>query len=157
MKSSLLALTIVLCAATTAAAAAADEDPLASLDWIAGTWAGTSGNVRQMEHWSDADGGILLGVHRDVFGDGRSFFEFLRIERRGDDVVYVAMPRGKGETAFKLTEHGDHRAVFENPDHDFPTRIVYERVGDILSATISGPANGETRSSGWSWQRVVPD
>jgi len=133
------------------------DDPLASLAWISGSWAGNSGSVQQLEYWSDPGGGVLVGVHKDVFDDGRSFFEYLRIERRADEVFYVAMPRGSGSTEFRLAETGERRAVFENPEHDFPTKITYERDGDTLTATISGPANGEIRSKSWSWQRVTVD
>jgi hypothetical protein len=131
------------------------DAPLAELSWISGSWAGTSGDVRQLEYWSEPDGGILVGLHKDVFDDGRSFFEYLRIEQRGDEIFYVAMPRGSGSTDFRLTDLTDRRAAFENPEHDFPTKIVYERDGDTLTATISGLANGETRSKSWSWQRVT--
>lgn len=134
-----------------------EEDPLSSLAWISGTWAGTHGDVSQMEYWSPPGGGMLIGLHRDVFEGGRSFFEYLRIERRGEEIFYVAMPRGTKTTDFKLTGQSDNRAVFENPEHDYPTKIVYERDGDTLTATISGPSNGEIRSMGWSWQRVTSD
>jgi len=134
-----------------------EGDSPSSLAWISGTWAGTHGNVSQMEYWSPPGGGLLVGVHRDVFDDGRSFFEYLRIEQRGDEIFYVAMPRGSKTTDFELTEQGDNRAVFENPEHDFPTKIVYERDGDALTATISGLANGEIRSKSWTWRRVTTD
>lgn len=131
--------------------------PVDDLDWIAGTWAGKSGEIAQEEHWTRPGGGLILGVHRDLFGNGRVFFEFLRIEQRGEDVFYVAMPRGEGATSFQLVELEGQRAVFENPEHDFPQRIIYEREGDRLTATIEGRANGEIRSTGWSWTRVRGD
>ncbi len=113
--------------------------------------------MRQEEYWNRPAGGLILGFHRDLFPGDRSFFEFLRIEQRDDGIFYVAMPRGKPGTDFRLThlEHG--RAVFENPEHDFPQRIVYARDGDVLSATIEGTENGEQRRSKWRWQRAGPD
>ena len=44
------------------------------------------------------------------------------------------------------------RAVFENPAHDFPTRIVYEREGEILSARIEGEMEGRPVSMGWRFR-----
>lgn len=136
---------------------AAEEDPLAALAWIAGTWEGKSGNVRTEEHWTRPAGGLILGVHRDLFDSGRYFFEYLRIEKRGSDIFYIAMPNGENKTEFRLTELDDHRVVFENPEHDFPQKIVYVREGDTLTATIEGFANGERRSSGWRWKLVRPE
>ena len=58
---------------------------------------------------------------------------------------------------FKLTTLEENRAVFENPEHDFPTKIVYERDGDMLTAIVSGLIDGEERSSGWQWKRSSVD
>jgi len=136
---------------------AAEEDPLAALAWISGIWEGESGNIRMEETWTRPAGGLILGVHRDLFPGGRSFFEYLRIERRGDEIFYIAAPRGENATEFRLTELQDNGAVFENPEHDFPQKIAYTRDGDTLRATIEGLANGERRSSVWTWQRVRSD
>ena len=136
---------------------AAEEDPLAALAWISGTWEGENGNIRMEEIWTRPAGGLILGVHRDLFPGGRSFFEYLRIEQRGDDIFYIAAPRGENATEFRLTELLDNGAVFENPEHDFPQKLVYTRDGDTLRATIEGVANGKRRSSGWKWHRVLSD
>ena len=139
---------------TLAIPSAAEEDPLAALAWIGGTWEGQTGNIQMEETWTRPAGGLILGVHRDLFPGGRSFFEFLRIEQRGDDIVYIAMPRGENATEFRMTELKDKRVVFENPEHDFPQKIVYTIDGETLSATVEGVANGERRSSSWQWRRV---
>ena len=57
--------------------------------WMTGSWksAGTE------EHWTSADGGIMLGMSREI-GDHKTSFEFLRIERTDDSLVYQAMPSG---------------------------------------------------------------
>ena len=136
---------------------AAAEDSLDGLAWISGTWEGTSGSVRQEEHWTRPAGGVILGLHRDLFEGGRSFFEFLRIEHRDGEIFYIAMPRGRSATEFRLIELEDGHAVFENPEHDFPQRIIYNRKGETLSARIEGDQDGETRSSGWEWKRVQRD
>jgi hypothetical protein len=42
--------------------------------------------------------------------------------------------------------------VFENLEHDFPQRIEYQRDGDRLTATISGPGeDGEVQSISFGW------
>jgi len=142
---------------TLAIPVAAEENPLDALAWISGTWEGQTGNIQMEETWTRPAGGLILGMHRDLFPGGRSFFEFLRIEQRGDDIVYIAMPRGENATAFRMTELQDNRAVFENPEHDFPQKIVYTTDGDTLNATVEGIANGERRSSSWQWTRVRPE
>jgi hypothetical protein len=50
----------------------------------------------------------------------------------------VAQPGGGPAVEFALTELSPTRALFENPQHDYPKRIVYERVGgDGLRTEIS--------------------
>jgi hypothetical protein len=72
--------------------------------------------------------------------------ESLRLERLGDDVFYTARPRQNlFPTAFRLIESDARRFVFENPEHDFPQRIVYERIGATkLHVRIEGDDSGES-------------
>jgi len=89
-----------------------------------------------------------------VSGGKTAEFEFLRIEQRDDGIYYVAQPNGQcPATDFKLTRATGQQAVFENPAHDFPKRIIYKKLGDdSLTATIDG---GEgTKEITFSYQRI---
>lgn len=110
------------------------------------------------ERWTAPKGGMLLGVHRDVFDSGRVFFEFLRIERRAEGVFYVAQPRGLAPTDFRLVESLGRRVAFANAEHDFPQRIAYwlDDAG-ALHARIEGEDDGAARSEEWTWPRVPCD
>lgn len=113
--------------------------------WLAGAWVGTrgaGGTTSIEERWSPPLGGAMLGVSRTVSRGSMRAFEFLRIVERDGGLVYVAQPGGNPPTEFVLVELGPMRAVFENPRHDSPQRIVYERSAEGgLSASI-GFANG---------------
>jgi hypothetical protein len=68
------------------------------------------------------------------------------------------MPNGRAPaTPFAMTSHAEQRAVFENPEHDFPQRIVYERDGDMMAARIEGPIDGRTESMEWRFRRAEQD
>ncbi len=125
---------------------------IADLAWLAGSWAGESGGVQMEEHWTKPKGNTMVGMHRDV-GKGRTLlFEFLRIEQRGEQIVYLSMPNGRSPaTAFPLKELSGTRVVFENPAHDFPQRIIYWKDGNDLRARIEGTQNGKTGSEEWRW------
>ncbi len=71
-------------------------------------------------------------------------FEYLRIVERDGGLVYIAQPGGKTPTEFVLTEITDSRAVFDNPRHDYPKRIVYELSSDGSLNTIVGYMRGGT-------------
>ncbi len=136
------------------AASLSAEEPtpqIEDLGWMAGHWAGTAGGIEMEELWIEPKGGIMLGVHRDIKPDGSAFFEYLRIEERDGAIVYIASPRGGAPTGFTLTSLEEARAVFENPEHDFPQRIIYHLRDEVMTARIEGRADGELRSAEWRW------
>jgi len=137
--------------------AAAGEPPssLPLLHWMTGSWAATIDGVEMEEHWTTPKAGVMLGLHRDVFASGKGFFEFLRIEDGPDGPVYLASPRGREATPFPMVEIGDRRAVFANPEHDFPDRITYwMKDGNTLCARAEGVERDERRASEWCWHRT---
>jgi len=122
-------------------------------EWMAGSWSSEQDGVRMEEHWTRGDDDLMLGMHQDV-SKGRTSFEFLRIERRDGKLVYLAMPHAKPETPFPLKSATADRVVFENPEHDFPQRIIYWRDGARLCARTEGTIKGKTESEEWCWSRM---
>ncbi|CAM2007725.1 DUF6265 family protein [Acanthopleuribacter pedis] len=116
---------------------------------LTGVWKNEAGTTE--EHWTTAADGLMLGMNRDMRKPGRPFFEYLRIEQREDGVYYVAQPRGKSPTAFKLVKQTANEVVFQNADHDFPQVITYVREGARLCAWIGSVA--EPKKSHWCWDK----
>ena len=128
---------------------------LTDISWIAGAWQSEPGGRRQSEeHWTTVAGASMLGMSRTVAGDKTVEFEYLRIEQRADGIYYVAHPKARCPgTDFKLTRASATEAVFENPQHDFPKRIIYRKSGDdALTATID--AGEGTKAMSYSYRRV---
>lgn len=124
-------------------------------EWMAGSWAGVQGGVEMEEYWTAARGGSMLGLHRDIAKGRTASFEFLRIELSKDGAIYWGSPEGRLATPFKMIESGPRRAVFENREHDYPTRILYWIPEDgALHARIEGSLHGKAESSEWTWRRV---
>ena len=125
---------------------------IGDLAWLAGAWVGTRSSGSSIEErWSPPLGGAMLAVSRTVNTSGKmTAFEYLRIVERDGGLVYIAQPGGASPTEFVLTElgteTGPRRAVFENPRHDYPKRIVYELSAEGgLSATIGFLKGGSPR------------
>ncbi len=93
----------------------------------------------------------MLGVNRTVRSDGKTAFEFMRIARTDQGISLFASPGGKSATEFPLKRLTKDRVVFENPDHDFPQRIIYHRNGDQLSGRIEGTIDGQEKSTEWKF------
>ncbi len=120
---------------------AAIAHSIADLGWIAGDWQTPSGGRAQIEeHWTQPGGGTMMGVSRTIAGGRTVEFEFIRLEERSGDIFYVAHPKARCPgTDFKLTSLTPQAATFENPQHDFPKRIIYRKNADgSLTASIDG-------------------
>mgnify|MGYP001478883645 CR=1 FL=1 len=125
---------------------------LADLAWMAGHWRSTVDDSTVEEVWLPSRGGLLVGMNRTSTARG-SEFEFLRIDVRKGAITYLASPGGAAPTPFPLKSLDGKVVVFENPDHDFPKWIRYERKGDALTASIGGD-EGEGMS--WTWKLAAP-
>ena len=118
---------------------AAPPANVADLAWMSGRWEteGDNDDITQ-ETWSEPRGGAMLGYSRSGTGERMREFEFLRIQAGADGVpTYYAQPGGGPPVGFRLTAHDATSVTFENPRHDFPQRIRYERQSDTMLATIS--------------------
>ena len=135
--------------------AATQTPTLADLAWMSGAWETAPGGRRQIEeHWTVAAGATMMGMSRTVAGEKTVEFEYLRIEQRADGIYYVAHPKARCPgTDFKLTRASANEAVFENPQHDFPKRIIYRKgADDSLTASVDG---GEgTKTISYAYRRM---
>jgi hypothetical protein len=82
------------------------------------------------------------------------FFEHMRIEEKSGGVYYVVSPGGRPPVSFKMGETGPNRVVFENAEHDFPTKITYwlDEEGS-LRARIEGKADAKQKPQEFRWKR----
>jgi hypothetical protein len=135
----------------------AEDAPLERLGWLAGCWASETGEPGSVEHWLPLAGGTMLGIGRTVKNGRTVEHEFLQIRLNAEGkVVYVALPSRQKEATFVATSIGDRAVTFENPEHDFPQRILYKAVGETgLAARIEGQRNGTTRGIDFPMKRVA--
>jgi hypothetical protein len=121
--------------------------------WMSGDWERQDGAGWTEEHWSKPRAGLMLGTGRSGRGDRVQSFEFMRItldsERR---LTFWGSPGGAPAVAFQAVETGDSRVIFANDRHDYPTRVAYNRVGNVLIATVSGPGGANPQS--WRYRKV---
>jgi len=91
----------------------------------------------------------MLGASRTIIGGVVREYEQLVIKVENGKLVFTATPSGQQTASFTATSVTDTGFVVENPQHDFPQRIIYRRRGtDSLIARIEGPAGGGTGTRG---------
>ena len=114
------------------------------LSWLTGCWELTRGTRRVSEQWMRPEAGTMLGMSRTV-ADGKTLeYEFLMIREGATALEFVAKPSGQPEAVFTATRVAAREIVFENPEHDFPTKITYRAAGDGgLAASVEGDVKGQ--------------
>ncbi len=124
------------------------------LAWLTGCWQIMRGDEVIDEQWMAPRGGVMLAMSRTVRAGRATATEFVTLHIVNGRVVYEANPSGQQPTPFTATFVSADRAVFENPAHDYPKRIVYERKGDsALIASIDDGAGA--RRVEYPFQRVM--
>lgn len=156
----LIAAAVILYAAAAAAAQKTDQQKAtaAGLDWLAGCWEMSVPEQKMTitEIWMKPAAGTILGISRTVV-DGKTVgYESMRIAEGVDGVTFFARPSSAlSETPFRLVRFAAKEAEFENPENDFPQRIIYRRnKADRLSARIEASMSGEERSMDFPYKSI---
>jgi len=129
------------------------------LKWISGCWAFDDGKERTEETWMKPAGQSMIGMSRTVAGGKTVFTEHLQIREANGQISYiVALGMGAKSVVFKLIKSSDNEVVFENPEHDFPQRIIYRREStDALFARIEGQEKGVNKAMDFRYKRSKCD
>ena len=104
-----------------------------------GTW--QRENTRQFEIWEKNQhhysGKMIAVENKDTL-----LLEQIKLVKTDEDIFYEVIVPNQNDAQsvrFKLTKHEKDVFQFENPEHDFPKKIIYTFQGqNQLSAVISG-------------------
>lgn len=147
---------------TAAAMAASASSPateaavgIARVAWLQGCWESASPERTVEEHWMAPRGTSMVGVGRTVRGTELVEYELVVIREQGEKLAYEAHPSGQPSAVFLSDTVSDAAVVFQNPKHDFPKRVGYERSGkDQLLAWIDAGPDSERPRKEFAYRRV---
>ncbi len=126
--------------------------------WMIGQWQNSSPQGVLSENWKQENDSMFSGESFFVVGKDTLFSEAIQIIQEKDELFYIPTVPDQNNglpVRFKLTTESDSILVFENPDHDFPQRIKYMRIGkDSIVAEISGQSKGESKAEQFAMTRV---
>jgi hypothetical protein len=136
--------------------AAVAENDVTVLSWLAGCWAPEKGDAGSVEHWLPPAGGTMLGMSRTVKNGKTVEFEFMQLRVNTDGkLVFIALPSGQKETTFVASAVGKDSVTFENPQHDFPQKVIYRlESATRLIGRIEGNRGGTVRGIDFPMRRV---
>ena len=120
---------------------------IADLKGMAGCWERKDEKKSLLipEVWMEPAGTSIFGMGRTVKSGKTVDYEFMLIEKRDNGIFFIARPKdNSADTAFKLIRSNADEVVFENPDHDFPQRVIYKWSGNTLTGRIEGKEKGKS-------------
>ena len=138
-------------------AGVAEARDLAALSWLQGCWRYDDARGTFTEVWATPPMPALVGYNIRVAEGATEAWSQMRIESRNDDYVLLAMPNGYGPVTYTWSEYTPGRGgvrgriAFDTADRRYPQRVIYERDGDRMTATI---VNWRGREEVTNFQRV---
>jgi hypothetical protein len=131
---------------------------LQQLNWLQGEWVMNSKDAHFIEYWSVVNDLLWQGAGYGISIQGDTLFkESLQIAVQNDTVWYlptIANQNGGKQIRFAAVELSAHKAAFENKQHDFPQRIVYNKTSDsTIYAYVEGMKKGKMRKEEFHFKR----
>jgi len=116
---------------------------------IEGTWMMPTTKGAIGETWKKIDDNYYQGKGFMIRGTDTFITEQVSLRKTSDGIFYtstVEHQNNKQPISFKLSSSNTNLFIFENPEHDFPKRIVYEFTNNFtLHAYIDDGINGKKK------------
>lgn len=152
----LLIASSVTLAADNTSPAKPSQAALQQLSWLIGSWRSTMGSNSVYESWQADSTSKYRGMGFSVNGKDTAISERLTIAATDSGLYYISdVAHNPAPVYFQMTRQDSTTTVFENPKHDFPTRIIYRQVtADSLHARIEGLRKGKETGVDFVFGRV---
>lgn len=120
---------------------------LGRLNWFLGAWENTTAEADMRENWEKENDSLYRSESYVTVGKDTVFHEWIELTQRKDSIFYIVSVKNQNKekpVTFYATKVSTTEVVFENPKHDFPTKISYKKItSDSLVAEISGVLKGK--------------
>lgn len=123
--------------------------------YFTGKWKLISDTEDYFEEWEFVNKTELAGVVYN-YEEGESVIgENLYLKKFGNQWAYIALPANQSITLFALRKFSDNKFIFENKEHDFPQKIIYEFTSDdSLRTSIEGVVEGKMKRREFHYNRI---
>jgi len=136
------------------------KSPINKAEWLIGTWVNRTPKGNIYEAWTRKNDGELFGKSYMLEKNDTILFETIRLVGEGDSLFYIPAVKDQNNgrpVRFAMKVISDTKLVFENPKHDFPQIISYNRINaDSLVAEISGIIQGKERRQMFPMKKIRP-
>jgi hypothetical protein len=130
---------------------------LEKVNWLVGSWGHTSPEGTLAENWVQANDSLYKGESFFIVGKDTVFAEYIDLGESNGKLTCTVSVKGHNNekpVPFGMTSINDKTIVFENPSHDFPSKITYNKINnDSLVAVITGVQKGKPASETFAMKR----
>lgn len=126
--------------------------------WFLGNWENVTKESVSREIWSQKNDSTFFAESFTLVEKDTVFYEKIELIERNDSLLYIVSVRNQNKekpVSFYMTKSTDNLFIFENPKHDFPNKIEYNKIGnDSLFAKIYGTDKGKQVSIDFPMKRT---
>lgn len=128
------------------------------LHGLTGLWKMDSKRGTIYEEWQASGDNQLTGRSYKINNNDTMVLENVVISLQNNAIFYTPVVRDQNNqqpVPFKLISYNNNKYVFENKEHDYPQRVIYELVSaNDLRARIEGTRNGKESGSDFNYMRI---
>lgn len=128
------------------------------LHGLTGLWKMDGKRGALYEEWRVSGDNQLTGRSYKINNNDTIVLENVVISLQGNAIFYTPVVRDQNNqqpVPFKLISYNNNRYVFENKEHDYPQRVIYELVSlNKLRARIEGNNKGKESGSDFNYTRL---
>ena len=127
--------------------------------WFIGTWQNQTPDGLFTEQWNQKNDSVYSAISTVVVNQKDTvFFEPILLEQKNNELFYTVSVKDQNKeepVSFKLGNATGNQLVFENPKHDFPTKITYLKISeDSIVAFISGLIDGKEKIEQFPMKKI---
>ena len=127
--------------------------------WFIGTWQNQMPDGVFTEQWKRKNDSTYSGISTVVVNKKDTVFnESILLEQKNRSLFYTVSVKDQNKelpVSFKLITASHNQLVFENPKHDFPTKITYLKITeDSIVASIFGLIDGKEKMEQFPMKKI---
>ncbi|HEY8898072.1 MAG TPA: DUF6265 family protein [Niastella sp.] len=128
------------------------------LHGLTGLWKMDGKRGAIYEEWQVSGDNQLTGRSYKLNNNDTMVLENVIISLQGNVIFYTPVVHDQNNrqpVPFKLISYNNNKYIFENKEHDYPQRVIYELVSaNDLHARIEGSKNGKEMGSDFNYNRI---
>jgi hypothetical protein len=128
------------------------------LHGLTGLWKMDGKRGAIYEEWQMSGDNQLTGRSYKINKNDTMVLENVVISLQGNTIFYTPVVRDQNNqqpVPFKLISYNKNKYVFENKEHDYPQRVIYELASaNELRARIEGSKGGKEMGSDFNYNRI---